>query len=159
ALALRTRVLTSIAKLHPNEAIPHARETLRQAEALALDLFIAVSHMLIGTVHVLQDRLAESEPEFADAIAVAGDALPQVAIAAKAAAASGYRGVDVARSIALAREAIVIEERADIMPVFRAIAADLIAWHRARTGALEDSVTALAAIDALRARLGFAGIW
>jgi predicted ATPase len=159
ALSLRSRALTSIARLRPDEALEHARTTLRQAEELGLDLFVAVSHMLIGTVHMLQGRLEESEPEFARAIELAGEAMPPVTIAALVGSAAGYRRVDPERSIDRACQALALEAQSDIMPWFRVIAAELLAWHWAGDARADDAALTLAAMDELRRRLGFAGIW
>ena len=159
SVALRARVLTSIAKRRPDEALDHARTTLRLAEELGLDLFVAAAHMLIGTVHILEGRSDDADPEFARAIELSANALPQVVIAAKVAAAVGRWHHDAERSIGLAREALAIEEESDIMPVFRAVAADLVAWHWARQERQGDAAVVLASMDEMRRRLGFTGIW
>ncbi len=159
AVCLRTRALTSVAKLQPGQALRHARESLEMAERFGLDLFIAASHMLIGTVHMLEGRIDESEPEFAGAIELAGRAMPQVTIAALVTSAAGLLDVDRDRSIARAKEGILIESETEIMPWFRAIAGTIIAQHWARDGRAEDAALVLAAMDALETRLGFAGIW
>ena len=159
AVSLRSRVLTSIAKRRPAEALEHARATLRQAEEFGLDLFVAVAHMLNGTVHMLEGRLAESEPELDRAVELAGTAMPQVTIAALVASAAGLCHVDAARSLARAREALVAEAQTEIMPSFRALAANIIAWHWSSTDRMEDAALVLSATDELGRRLGFAGIW
>ena len=156
--ALRTRMWTSVAKLTPHLALEHAQATLRQATADGLDVFVAVAHMLIGMHHAFDRRPAEADAEFDTAIELAGVALPQVPIAAKVASAEGHRHTDTARSIQAAREALAIEERADIMPALRVLAGDLIAWSWTRTGRADDAALVLAAGDELRERLGFSGI-
>ncbi|MDQ3697305.1 MAG: serine/threonine-protein kinase [Gemmatimonadota bacterium] len=159
SVSLRSRVLTSIVTLRPGEALGHARRTLQMAEELGLDLFVAVSHMLIGTVHMLEGRVDGSEPELDRAIELAGVDMPQVTIAALVTSAAGLMRIDPARSIARAREALVVEAQTEIMPWFRAIAASIIAWHWARDVRADDAATTLAAMDELEGRLGFAGIW
>jgi predicted ATPase len=159
ALSLRTRVLTSIAKLNPPAALSHARVSLQMSEDLGLDLFIAVSHMLIGTVHMLEGRMNDSEPELDLAVELAGVAMPQVTIAALVASAAGFRRIDPVRSIARAREALHFEAQSEIMPWFRAIAARIIAWHWANDNRAEDAALVLTSMDELETRLGFAGIW
>ena len=158
-LTLRTRVLTSIAKADSAAALAHAQTSLRLAHEHGLDLFIAVSHMLIGTVHMLDGRLAESESEFDTAIELAGADMPQVTIGALVASAAGLLRVDPARSIARAQEALRIEAQAEIMPWFRAIAARIIATIWASDNRAEDAVLVLTAMDGLEERLGFDGIW
>lgn len=159
-LSLRARALTSILKLRPAEALAHARETLELARTHGMDLFVSVGHMLIGTVLMVEGRSAESEPEFVRAIELAGEAMPQVTISAFAACAAAQRSADPERSIACAHEALAVEGRAgDIMPWFRVVAATLLAWHWADGGRAEEATLTLAAMDALRQRLGFAGIW
>ena len=157
--SLRARELTSIAKLRPAEALDHARATLRQAEEFGLDLFVAVAHMLIGTVHMLENRMDDAEPELSRAIDLAGTAMPQVTIAALVASAVGLARRDPVQSVARAREALAVEAQTDIMPWFRVVAANIIAWHWAREARAEDAALALAAMDEMSARLGFAGIW
>lgn len=159
ATCLRARALTSIAQLRPAEALNHARGTLRQSEEFGLDLFVAVSHMLIGTVHMVQGRVDECEQEIVRATELAGDAMPQVTIACLVTLAAGLRDRDPARSIERAREALAIEAQVDIMPWFRVIAGNIIAWHWARDARADDAAVALAATDELGIRLGFAGIW
>ncbi|MEO8946439.1 MAG: protein kinase [Gemmatimonadaceae bacterium] len=158
-VCLRTRVLTSIAKLSPGDALAHARQSLEMAEGFGLDLFVAASHMLIGTVHMLEGRMDESEPEFDSAIELAGRAMPQVTIAALVTSAAGLCTSDPARSLLHAREGLMIEGETEIMPSFRAIAATVIAQHWIRAGREDDAALILAAMDALETRLGFAGIW
>ena len=159
ALSLRSRALTSILRLRPAEALEHARTTLRQAQNSGVDLFVSVSHMLIGQVLMLQGRVPESEPEFSRAIELAAEAMPQVTISALAASAAGHRDLDPAHSIARAHKALEVEAESDIMPWFRVIAADVLAWHWAASGRVGDAVRVLAAMDELQERLGFAGIW
>ena len=159
ALSLRSRALTSILKLRPGEALEHARTTLRQAQNSGVDLFVSVSHMLIGQVLMLQGRVPESEPEFSRAIELAAEAMPQVTISALAASAAGHRELDPAHSIARAHRALEVEAESDIMPWFRIIAADVLAWHWAAGERVGDAVRVLAAMDELQERLGFAGIW
>ena len=159
AISLRSRILTSLARLRPAEALEHARDTLRQSEELGLDLFVAVSHMLIGTVHMLEGRIAESEPELDRAVELAATAMPQVTIAALVASAAGLSPVDHERSVARAREALATVAQTEIMPSFRALAANIIAWHWAKTDRAGDAAVVLAAMDELGRRLGFAGIW
>ena len=158
-LSLRARALTSILKLRPGAALEHARSTLQQAQSLGMDLFVSVAHMLIGTTLMLAGRVSECEPEFVRAIELAGEAMPQVTIAALGGSAAGYRHTDPTRSLARARELLVAEAQTDIMPWFRAIAADLMAWHWAQGARAEDAVRTLASMDELRRRLGFAGMW
>jgi len=158
-VAIHARSVTSVAKLRPDEALDTALNTQHMAEALGLDLFIAAAHMLIGTVRLLEGRREESEAPLAYAIELAGEALPQVVIAAKAIAAAGERDHNPERSVRLAREALAVEEAADIMPAFRVIAGDLIAWHWARDGRPGDAAIVLEANDELRRRLGFGGLW
>lgn len=158
-IGLRARVLTSLVRLRPAEALAHARGTLRMAEDFGLDLFVAASHLLIGTVHMLEGRMDESEPELDRAIELAGVDMPQVTISALVTAAAGLLRSDPARALERARKALRVEAQADIMPWFRAIAASIIAWHWARDDRPEDAAVVLAAMDELESRLGFAGIW
>ncbi|MBS0366306.1 MAG: TIR domain-containing protein [Proteobacteria bacterium] len=159
ALSLRSRALTSILKLQPALALEHARATLRSAQETGMDLFVSVAHMLIGLTLMLQGRLEESQPELLRAIELADQAMPQVTISALVALAAGYRAVDPARSIARAREALEVEARSDIMPWFRVIAAYLLAWQWAAAERAEDGARLLGAMDEMRRRCGFAGIW
>ncbi len=159
ALTLRARSLTAILKRHPETALAEARGILRQAQACGLDLFVSVGHMLIGTVLMVQGRATESEPEFARAIELAEQAMPQVTISALVGSAAAFRGTDPRRSLERAHEALLVESQSDLMPWFRVIAAYLLAWHWADGGRAEDAVRALAAMDELRRRCGFAGVW
>jgi predicted ATPase len=159
ALTLRSRAVTSILRLRPAQALPEARAVLRQAQDSGLDLFVSVGHMLIGTVLMLEGRIAQSEPEFARAIELAEAAMPQVTIAALVASAAGYRESNPQLSIERAAAALAVEAQTDIMPWFRVIAAALLAWHWAAAGRAEDAVRVLSAMDELRRRLGFAGVW
>ena len=159
AISMRARVLTSIAKVRPAEALEHARGTLRQAEEQGLDLFVAVSHMLVGTVHMLRGQLSESEPELERAMELAGTAMPQVTIAALVASAEGNREVDAAQSMARARGALAAEAQLEIMPWFRVIASTIMAWHMVNDERADDAALVLAAMDELCSRMGFAGIW
>ncbi|MGI9043091.1 MAG: protein kinase domain-containing protein [Gemmatimonadaceae bacterium] len=159
ALSLRTRVLTSIAKSSLPVALEHARTSLKMSQDLGLDLFIAVSHMLIGTVHMLEGRINESEPELSLAVELAGAEMPQVTISALVSSAAGLLRIDPVRSIARAQEALHIEAQSEIMPWFRAIAASIIAWHWANDNRADDAALVLTSMDELEARLGFGGIW
>ncbi len=159
ALTLRARALTSILKLRPAEALGEARGILQQARSSGLDLFISVAHMLTGTVLMMQGRTADSEPEFMRAIELAEGAMPQVTIAALVGSAAGNRKTDPGRSMERAHRALVLEAQSDIMPWFRVIAVYILAWHWAANARAEDAVRALAAMDELRRRLGFAGVW
>ena len=158
-LGLRSRVLTSIVKLRPAEALGHARTTLKMAEEFGLDLFVAVAHMLIGTVHMLEGRMAESEVELDRSIVLAESAMPQVTISALVASAAGLLRIDSVRSTKRAKEALLLEAETEIMPWFRAIAGTIIAWHWAREGRAEHAALMLAVMEELEARFGFAGIW
>lgn len=158
-ISLRSRILTSIAKIRPTEALDHARGTLKLAEEFGIDLFVAVAHMLIGTVHMLEGRILAAQAELDLAMDLAGVAMPQVTIAALVVSAAGWRHTDAARSLERAREALRIEAQTDIMPWFRAIAARIIAWHWVRTGRAGDAAVTLSAMRELESRLGFAGIW
>ncbi len=158
-LSLRTRVLTSIAKNDPAAALVHAQTSLQMSHERGLDLFIAVSHMLIGTVHMLEGRLKESESDLDIAIELAGAEMPQVTIGALVASAAGLLRVDPVRSIARAQQALHIEAHSEIMPWFRAIAARIIATIWAGDNRAEDAVLVLTAMDGLEERLGFDGIW
>lgn len=158
-VSLRTRVLTSIAKLRPAEALEHARGTLRMAEEFGIDLFVAVAHMLIGTVHMLEGRMHDAQAELDHAMELAGVAMPQVTIAGLVASAAGWRHTDMPLSLERARQALRIEAQTDIMPSFRATAARIIAWHWARTGRADDAAATLSAMRELESRLGFANIW
>ena len=158
-VSLRSRILTSIAKLRPAEALDHARGTLKMAEDFGIDLFTAVAHMLIGTVHMLEGRMRDAQPELDRAMELAGVAMPQVTIAALVASAAGWRLVDTGLSLQRAREALRIEAQTDIMPGFRATAARIISWHWARDGRADDAAAVLSAMRELESRLGFANIW
>jgi predicted ATPase len=158
-MALRTRIWTSVAKFTPHDALEHAKVTLEHAKTLGLDLFVAVAHMLLGMHHVFEGRPTDADVEFVRSTELAGNVLPQVSIAAMAGSAAGHRRDDVAKSIRDAREALALEERADIMPAFRVLAGDIIAWHWARSSRGDDAVVVLAAGDELRSRLGFGGVW
>jgi hypothetical protein len=159
AMSLRARALTSIAKASTSAALEHSRVTLRMAEEQGFDLFVAVAHMLIGTSLMLEGRMTEAEPELEQAVEFAGEAMPQVTIAALVAAAAGKRRDEATESMALAQEALRIERQTEIMPWFRAIAARVVAWHWTRGSRVEDAVLVLAAMDELEHRLGFAGLW
>jgi len=159
AITLRLRSLTSIAKLRPAEALDHARTTLQQAQALGLELFVAASHFLIGTVLMLQGRIDESDAELTRAIDLAGKSMPQVTIAAMVASAAGFRTLDAVRSIERVQAALAVETQSEVMPWFRVVAGDILAWHWARGSRADDAVLVLAAMDELRRRLGFQGIW
>lgn len=158
-VSLRSRILTSIASVRPGEALDHARGTLGMAEEFGIDLFVAVAHMLIGTVQMLQGNMQDAQTELDHAMELAGVAMPQVTIAALVASAAGWRHTDATRSLERAREALRIEAQTDIMPWFRAIAARIIAWHWARSGRAADAAVTLSAMRELESRLGFAGIW
>ncbi len=158
-ISLRSRILTSLAVLRPDEALAHARDTLRMAAESGIDLFVAVAHMLIGTVLMLEGRMPEAQGDLDRAMELAGVAMPQVTIAALVASAAGWRHSNVALSLERAREAIRIEAQTDIMPWFRAIAARIIAWHWVRAGRASDAAVTLSAMRELESRLGFAGIW
>jgi len=106
-----------------------------------------------------EDRMDDAEPELSRAIDLAGTAMPQVTIAALVASAVGLARRDPVQSVARAREALAVEAQTDIMPWFRVVAANIIAWHWAREARAEDAALALAAMDEMSARLGFAGIW
>jgi predicted ATPase len=159
ALTLRARSLTSILKVRPAEALAEARGILRQAQECGLDLFVSVGHMLAGTVLMMEGRAAESEPEFARAIELAEVAMPQVTISALVGSAAACRHSDPQRSMERARQGLDVEAQSDIMPWFRVIAAYVLAWHWASGGRADDAARALAAMDELRRRLGFAGVW
>jgi predicted ATPase len=159
ALTLRARALTSLLRLRPEEALGEARGILRHAQESGLDLFVSVGHMLIGTVLMLDGRAAESEPEFVRAIELADVAMPQVTISALVASAAACRRSDPLRSVGRAREALAVEAQSDIMPWFRVIAASVLAWHWAGSGRAEDAARVLSAMDELRRRSGFAGLW
>ncbi|MDP3983886.1 MAG: adenylate/guanylate cyclase domain-containing protein [Acidimicrobiia bacterium] len=158
-LALRARMLTSLIKADPDRALDHAQQTLTLAQEHGFDLFIAAGHFLVGTVHLLQDRLPEAEPEFDKAIDAAAGALPQVEIGAKITLAAGYRNSAPDLALTLAQEGIRLEAQSDVMPAFRVIAGDLIALLWARNGQTEAAALVLAAGDSLRKRLGFGGLW
>lgn len=158
-LALRSRILTSIAKTDTDLALEHARETIEIAKAQGADIFVAAGHFLEGTVHMLCGRLSEADDCFDLAIVSAGDALPQVVIGAKVESAMGRLDTEPDRARSLAREAVVIEAESDAMPSFRVIAGDLVASTWIKSGRIQDAAVVLAAGKGLRDRLGFGGVW
>ncbi|MGA7269520.1 MAG: NB-ARC domain-containing protein [Acidimicrobiia bacterium] len=158
-LALRSRMLTSIAKTDPDRALKHAQDTLELAQEAGADLFVAAGHFLEGTVHFLSHRMVEADACFNLAIEVAGEALPQVVIGSKVESAAGHLTEDPENAKRLLREAIRLEATGDVMPAFRALAGDLMASIWIEEGRLTDAATVLAANRGLRQRLGFSGVW
>jgi predicted ATPase/class 3 adenylate cyclase len=158
-MALRSRMLTSLAKEDLDGALRHAEETLAAAQEMGFDLFVAAGQYMVGTVCFLQGNMANADVWFDDAIATAGDALPQVVIAAKVQSAVGHRSDDPERAKRLVRDALELEAQRDVMPAFRVIAGDLVASLWTDEGRFEDAATLLAAGQALRERLGFHGVW
>jgi predicted ATPase/class 3 adenylate cyclase len=159
AMALRARMLTSLIKLAPDQALDHARETLAMAQGHGFEVFVAAGHFLIGTVHALAGRMQEAEAAFAEGIEVAAGAVPQVEIGAKVTLAAGYRQTDPHLALSLAQEGVRLEARSEVMPAFRVIAGDIIALLWAEAGRAEEAAEVLAAGEALRKRLGFGGLW
>lgn len=158
-LALRSRMLTSIAKTDIDQALQHARETLEMAQEEGAELFVTTGHFLEGTVHFLSHRMVEADECFSRAIEAAGEALPQVVIGSKVESAAGHLTDEPEKAKLLLLEAVALEATSDVMPSFRALAGDLMATLWVEEGRLEDAATVLAATRSLRQRLGFAGVW
>ncbi len=157
-VAIRLRMLTSVIKTDPDNAVAHAQETVREAVDLSLDMFIAAGHFLIGTAEVLVGDAQRGIESLDRAIELAGATIPQVTIGALVTKAMALRHTDPAEALMLAQRAIEIESEHLVMPTFRVIAGDLVALVRADQHT-EDAAQILGSGRGLRERLGFGGLW